>query len=42
MNFEEKETISAIRDMVRDFSTKEILPHVMEWDEAQHFPRNTF
>lgn len=42
MNFEEKETISAIRDMVRDFSTKEILPHVMEWDEAQHFPRDTF
>ena len=42
MNFEEKETIPAIRDMVRDFSTKEILPHVMEWDEAQHFPRDTF
>lgn len=42
MNFEEKETISAIRDMVRDFSTKEILPHVMEWDEAQHFPRDAF
>ena len=42
MNFEEKETISAIRDMVRDFSTKEILPHVMDWDEAQHFPRDTF
>ena len=42
MNFEEKETISAIRDMVRDFSTKEILPHVMEWDEAQYFPRDTF
>lgn len=42
MNFEEKETIPAIRDMVRDFSAKEILPHVMEWDEAQHFPRDTF
>ena len=42
MSFEEKETIPAIRDMVRDFSTKEILPHVMEWDEAQHFPRDTF
>jgi alkylation response protein AidB-like acyl-CoA dehydrogenase len=42
MNFEEKETIPAIRDMVRDFSAQEILPHVMEWDEAQHFPRETF
>ena len=42
MNFEEKETIPAIRDMVRDFSAKEIQPHVMEWDEAQHFPRDTF
>ena len=42
MNFEEKETIPAIRDMVRDFSAKEILPHVMEWDEAQHFPRDAF
>jgi len=42
MNFEEKETIPAIRDMVRDFSAQEILPHVMEWDEAQHFPRDTF
>ena len=26
MNFEEKETIPAIRDMVRDFSAQEILP----------------
>lgn len=42
MNFEEKETIPAIRDMVRDFSAQEILPHVMEWDEAQHFPRDAF
>ena len=42
MNFQEKETIPAIRDMVRDFSVQEILPHVMEWDEAQHFPREAF
>ena len=42
MNFQEKETIPAIRDMVRDFSAQEILPHVMEWDEAQHFPREAF
>ena len=42
MNFQEKETIPAIRDMVRDFSGQEILPYVMEWDEAQHFPREAF
>lgn len=42
MNFQEKETIPAIRDMVRDFSASEIQPHVMEWDEAQHFPRAAF
>jgi len=29
----------AIRDTVRDFAETEIRPHVMEWDEAQEFPR---
>lgn len=24
---------------MREFAEKEICPHVMEWDEAQHFPR---
>ena len=42
MNFQENDTIGAIRDMVRDFAAKEIAPHVMEWDEAQHFPREAF
>ena len=27
-----------LRRAVRDFATREILPHVMEWDEAQQFP----
>ena len=27
-----------IQQMVRDFAVAEIKPHVMEWDEAQHFP----
>jgi alkylation response protein AidB-like acyl-CoA dehydrogenase len=27
-----------LRREVRDFATREILPHVMEWDEAQTFP----
>ncbi len=30
-----------IQQMVRDFAAAEILPHVMEWDEAQHFPLPT-
>ena len=42
MNFQENETTGAIREMVRNFAAKEIAPHVMEWDEAQHFPRETF
>lgn len=28
-----------IKKTVRDFAEQEIRPHVMEWDEAQHFPR---
>ncbi len=32
----------AIRDMVRDFARKEIVPRAAEWDEAQHFPRELF
>lgn len=32
------ETQRMIIDAVRDFAEKHIRPHVMEWDEAQHFP----
>jgi len=28
--------------MVKDFAEKNIRPHVMEWDEAQHFPVDLF
>ncbi|HUP61901.1 MAG TPA: acyl-CoA dehydrogenase family protein [Thermoanaerobaculia bacterium] len=31
-----------IQQMVRDFAQSEIKPHLMEWDEAQHFPVDTF
>jgi alkylation response protein AidB-like acyl-CoA dehydrogenase len=31
-----------IKQMVRDFAESEIKPHVSEWDEAQHFPVETF
>jgi len=32
----------AIRDMVRDFARKEIVPNATQWDEEQHFPRDLF
>ena len=31
-----------IRDSIRAFAQREILPHRMEWDESQHFPRDLF
>lgn len=38
MNFEMTENQKMIRDMVRDFSEKEIRPNIMKWDEAEEFP----
>ena len=32
----------AIRQAAREFADAEIRPHVMEWDEAQRFPREVF
>ena len=31
-----------MRESIRDFDQTEILPHRMEWDEDQHFPRELF
>jgi hypothetical protein len=39
MNFELTEEQLQIRRTVREFAESEIGPHVMEWDEAQRFPR---
>ncbi len=38
MEFEYTPEQVQLRRAVRDFATREILPHVMEWDEAQQFP----
>lgn len=38
MNFELSEELLQIKHSVREFAEGEIAPHVMEWDEAQHFP----
>ena len=38
MNFELSEEQQQIKYSIREFAESEIKPHVMEWDEAQHFP----
>ena len=38
MNFELSEEQQQIKHSIREFAETEIRPHVMEWDEAQHFP----
>ena len=38
MTFQENDTISAIRSMVRDFAAQEMEQHILDWDERQHFP----
>jgi alkylation response protein AidB-like acyl-CoA dehydrogenase len=40
LSFDLTEEERAIRETVRDFAESEIRPHVMEWDEAQAFPRH--
>ncbi len=41
-NFAPDENQQMIGQMTRDFAEKHIRPHVMEWDEAQHFPVELF
>ena len=41
MNFEQSENQKMVAQMARDFAEKHIRPYVMEWDEAQHFPKET-
>lgn len=42
LDFAESSNVQMIRQMARDFAEKHIRPHVMEWDEAQHFPVDLF
>jgi alkylation response protein AidB-like acyl-CoA dehydrogenase len=42
MDFRLTEEQSQIQQMVRDFAVSEIKPSLAEWDEAQHFPVDTF
>src|SRR3982751_584773 len=38
MDFRPSEEQRLLRQTVREFAEAEMRPHVMEWDEAQHFP----
>jgi len=38
MDFRTTEQHEMVRRTVREFAEAEVRPHVMEWDEAQHFP----
>ncbi|WP_406825825.1 acyl-CoA dehydrogenase family protein [Pedobacter sp. KACC 23697] len=41
-DFSVTETQQSVKAMVRDFAEKNIRPHIMDWDEAQHFPVELF
>jgi alkylation response protein AidB-like acyl-CoA dehydrogenase len=38
MDFELSEEQEQVKASVREFAEAEIAPHIMEWDETQHFP----
>ncbi|GAC1438494.1 MAG: acyl-CoA dehydrogenase [Thermoanaerobaculia bacterium] len=42
MNFSLTDEQNQIKTMVREFALSEIKPHLMQWDEAQHFPVQAF
>lgn len=37
-----QEDLQLIRESARDFAEAEIRPHLMEWDENEHFPKDLF
>ncbi len=41
MDYQFSEEQQQLRRSVREFAEREILPHVMEWDEVSHFPLET-
>lgn len=41
-DFFASENQQMVGQMAKDFAEKHIKPHVMEWDEQQHFPRELF
>ena len=39
---EQQETTAMVAESARTFAETKIKPHLMEWDEAQHFPKDLF
>ena len=42
MEFNQTELTAQVAQTAKDFARQYILPHVMEWDEQQHFPVEVF
>lgn len=42
MDVETVDNLQLIKESARDFAETHIRPHVMEWDESQHFPAELF
>lgn len=42
MHFQTDELSLQVAESARSFALQRIRPHIMEWDEAQHFPRELF
>ena len=42
MNLETLDNLQLIKQSARDFAESHIRPHLMEWDESQHFPIDLF
>src|ERR1700760_1293992 len=42
LDFSSTENQEMVKQMAKDFAEKHIRPHVMEWDEEQHFPIDLF
>lgn len=42
MDFNRSELTEQVAQTARDFAIQHIKPHMMEWDESQHFPIETF
>jgi alkylation response protein AidB-like acyl-CoA dehydrogenase len=40
MDFKQNEVTQQVAQVAKDFALKHIKPHVMEWDETQHFPKD--
>lgn len=42
MDFQQEEITAQVAQTAKDFAQRVIKPHVMEWDETQHFPVEVF